>query len=188
MKEIIAWIVLTTIVFITFLVTFIIGSIKKKRRTIFTSVVILFLAFCFGLWTVYLFTRKSYNRLTGTFRPRAGIEIYTALFGQPESECVELLNYQDQVVPKIDYAIWLHFKTCPEELQRILKLHNFNAEIVSTKDWNTDGPLANENWFKPETLGDSIIVFIYNKDEYGNGQYIYSSLDSTNAFCKDIAD
>lgn len=188
MKAIIIWTILTVVAFAVFIATLIIGLIKKKRKTILASIVILFFGIGFGLWTAYLFTSKSYNRLTEIFRPRAGIEIYTALFGQTKSNCVEVLNYQDQVVPKIDYAIWLHFKTCPDELQRILSLHDFKTEIVSTKGWDTSGPLANENWFKPETLGDSILTFTYNKDDYGNGQCIYSSLDSTQVFCKDIAD
>lgn len=188
MKEIIIWTAFTVTAFTAFLVTLIIGLIKKKRKTVLASIVVLLFGLCFGLRTAYLFTSKSYNRLTEIFRPRTGIEIYTALFGQPTSDCIEVLNYQDQVVPKIDYAIWLHFKTCSDELQRILSLHDFKTEIVSTKGWDTDGPLAHENWFKPETLGDSILTFTYNKDDYGNGQYIYSSLDSTQVFCKDILD
>lgn len=188
MKAIIIWTILTVVAFVVFIATLIVGLIKKNRKTILASIVILFFGIGFGLWTVYLFSSKSYNRLTEIFRPRTGIEIYTALFGQPKSKCVEVLNYQDQVVPKIDYAIWLHFKTCPEELQRILSLHDFKTETLSIEGWDTSGPLANENWFKPETLGDSILTFTYNKDDYGNGQYIYSSLDSTRVFCKDIAD
>ncbi|MFN5214064.1 MAG: hypothetical protein ACK5DY_05550 [Bacteroidota bacterium] len=50
------------------------------------------------------------------------------------------------------------------------------------------GPSVNTDWFKPQSLGDSIWVFIYNLDEYGNGQTIYSSLDSTKAFCIDVLD
>jgi hypothetical protein len=37
-------------------------------------------------------------------------------------------------------------------------------------------------------LGDSIFVFNYKKDDYGNGQTIYSSLDSTKVFCIDVLD
>ena len=121
-------------------------------------------------------------------KPRTGDEIYNALFGKTQTSCIKILKYQDQVIPKIDYAIWLYFETCPRELSRILSIHDFNSKTLSTNGWDTDEPLANENWFKPETLGDSIVVFTYKKDEYGNGQYIYSSLDSTKVFCKDIFD
>lgn len=122
------------------------------------------------------------------FRPRTGEEIYTALFDKKQTDCIKILNYQDQVVPRIDYAIWLHFETCPEELKRILSLQEFESEVIATSGWETKGPFDHINWFKPETLGDSILVSIYSKDEYGNGQYIYSSLDSTKVFVKDVHD
>ena len=188
MKELIIWTLLMAKAFVAFLVTLIVGLVKKNRKIVLASIPVLFLGLCFGAWSAYLFASKSYYRVAEIFKPRTGIEIYTALFGHATTDCVIVLNYQDQVVPKIDYAIWLHFKTCPKELHRILRLHDFKTEIVSTKGWNTSGPLSNENWFQPEILGDSILTFIYNKDEYGSGQYIYSSLDSTRVFCQDVAD
>jgi hypothetical protein len=101
---------------------------------------------------------------------------------------VKVLNSQDQVIPKIDYAIWLYFETCPKELNRILNLHSFSSETISTKGLEIDGPSANEKWFEPASLGDSILVFTYKKDHYGNGQTIYSSVDSTKVFCIDVLD
>src|SRR5690606_39355592 len=63
---------------------------------------------------------KTYNKVTETLSPRTGDEIYDALFDKRQTDCIKILNFQDQVVPKIDYAIWLHFETCPDELKRIL--------------------------------------------------------------------
>ena len=130
---------------------------------------------------------KSKN-LADMFKPRTGEEIYLALFGKPQHGCLKVINQQDQIIPKIDYAIWLEFETCAEELKRILSLHNFTTEKQATKGWNTEGPLAHENWFKPEALGDTVWVYKWQKDEYGNGQTIYSKLDCTKAFCIDILD
>jgi hypothetical protein len=188
MKEIITWTIFTGLLFVGFLTTLIFGLVKKKRKFVFISVGILLLVIGCASWTGYLFVSKSYNRVSDMFKPRTGEEIYAALFGKTDNNCLKVLNYQDQVVPKIDYAIWLHFAICPDELKRILKLHDFEFEKQSTKGWQTDGPSANEKWFKPETLGDSVLVFKYKKDEYGNGQTIYSSLDSTKVFCIDILD
>lgn len=188
MKEIIILTVISGFVFIIFLVTLIVGLSRKNKKFILPTI-FMFVAFI-GLtgWIGFKFVSKSYHKVTEILKPRTGDEIYDALFGKRQADCIKIINYQDQIVPKIDYAIWLYFETCPGELYRILNLHDFKTEIVSTKGWNTSGPLANENWFKPETLGDSINVSIYNKDEYGNGQYIYSSLDSTKVFVKDILD
>lgn len=117
------------------------------------------------------------------FEPRSGIEIYTSLFGEPSSDCVKVIHKQDQVIPKIDYAIFLHFKTCPEELSRILVLRDFEFDKSSTNDWN----YADHPWFKPELLGDTILIYSC-WDIRGNGQILYCNQDSTEVYCKDIWD
>ena len=188
MKELIILTVISGLSFLVFLVTLILGFTKKNKKLRLTALLLFFAFIGLTAWTGFKFVSKTYNKVAETLRPRTGDEIYDALFDKRQSDCIKILNFQDQVVPKIDYAIWLHFETCPDELKRILSRHDFKTEIVSTNGWDTDVPLAHENWFKPETLGDSIFVFIYNKDEYGNGQYIYSSLDSTKVFLKDILD
>jgi hypothetical protein len=188
MKELILLILISGFAFLLFLVTLILGLKNNNMKLKQISLLLFFVFIGLTSCTVFNFVSKTYYKVTETLRPRTGDEIYEALFDKRKTDCIKILNFQDQIVPKIDYAIWLHFETCPDEIKRILHLHDFKTEIVSTKGWNTDGPLANENWFKPETLGDSILVFSYKKDEYGNGQYIYSSIDSTKVFLKDIAD
>lgn len=188
MKEVIVLTIISALVFFTFLVTIILGFTNKNKKLKMTSLFVLFVFIVCAGWTGYKIGGKTYNKVAENLRPRTGEEIYESLFGKSQRDCVKILNYQDQVIPKIDYAIWLQFETCPAELRRILSSHNFKSEIVSTRKWNTDEPLANKNWFKPESLGDSILVSVYRKDDYGNEQYIYSSLDSTKVFVKDILD
>jgi len=188
MKEIIIWLILSGILFISFLALLLIGAFRKNRVIIFSSLVSLVITLGSAFWTSYLLLNKSYHKVTETLRPRTGDEIYSALFGKPENKCVKVLNYQDQIVPKIDYAIWLHFETCPQELKRILYQHEFIACKVAKTDVEQNGPSENNNWFKPQTLGDSLLVFVYKKDDFGNGQTIYSSLDSTRVFCIDVLD
>ena len=99
------------------------------------------------------------------------------------------MNYQDQVVPKIDYAIWLHFKTCPKELKRILSKHDFNNEKLPTDNWNGKIPLGKTlEWFNPTTLGDTILVYEFSTDDSRNIQTIWTNLDSTEVFVRDILD
>jgi hypothetical protein len=188
MKEIIILTVISGLAFLVFLVTLILGFTKKDKKLKLTALLFFFAFIGLTAWTGFKFVSKTYNKVAETLRPRTGDEIYDAMFDKRQTDCIKILNFQDQVVPKIDYAIWLHFETCPKELKRILSLQDFKTEVVSTSGWNTDGPLAHENWFKPETLGDSILVFTYKKDDYGNEQYIYSSLDSSKVFVKDILD
>jgi hypothetical protein len=184
MKLVLIWVVISGVFFLVFFSMLLLGIFNKNRSVKIGSVFTLAIAVCSATWTVYLVVNKSYHKVTETLKPRTGEEIYTALFGKSQNDCVKILNHQDQVVPKIDYAIWLHVKTCPRELKRILNLHKFTANKVSSMDLDENGP----SWFNPQTLGDSILIFIYNKDEYGNGETIYSSRDSSKIFCKDVWD
>jgi hypothetical protein len=188
MKEIIIWLILSGTLFISFLALLLIGAFRKNRVIIFSSLVTLAIALGSAFWTSYLLLNKSYHKVTETLRPRTGDEIYSALFGKSESDCVKILNYQDQIVPKIDYAIWLEFETYPNELNRILNRHEFIASKVAKTEVEQNGSSENNKWFKPQPLGDSLLVFVYKKDDFGNGQTIYSSLDSTRVFCIDVLD
>ena len=188
MKEIILLTVITGLFFLTAVLTLVFGFIKKSKNLKHFSLFIFIGFLALAGWTGFKFVTKSYQKVADTLKPRTGDAIYDALFDRRKSDCVKILNYQDQVVPKIDYAIWLHFETCPEELKRILSRHKFSSEKISTSNLEADGPSANQKWFNPASLGDSIFLFRYKKDEYGNGQTIYSSLDSSKAYCIDILD
>jgi len=164
-------------------------GVMRKGKKIKRIAFVLFIAFLGSVaWAGYRLATKSYHKLTALGKSRTGEEIYKALFGPQQATCVQVINYQDQVVPKIDYAIWLQFKTCPKELKRITKLHKFTVQKQATAGWNTAGPVAKKNWFKPENLGDSVLVFVYERDNYGSGQTIYASADSTRVFCADFSE
>ena len=188
MEAIVLWAAISGVLFLTFLFLLVFGLIKKKKWTIIFSFFVFFLFTCSTAWTGYTVASKTYRRVSNALKPRTGHEIYSALFGNPQYGCMRVTNEQDQTIPKIDYAIWLEFKTCPEELKRILSLHNFTAKKEATLGWNTQEPSSEDSWFKPETLGDTVLVFKYQKDEYGNGQTIYSNMDSTKAYCIDVLD
>jgi hypothetical protein len=96
MKEIIIWLILSGTLFISFLALLLIGAFRKNRVIIFSSLVTLAIALGSAFWTSYLLLNKSYHKVTETLRPRTGDEIYSALFGKSESDCVKILNYQDQ--------------------------------------------------------------------------------------------
>jgi hypothetical protein len=164
------------------------GVLRKAKKIKYLAFA-LFIAFLGSVaWAGFRLAAKSYHKLAALGKPRTGDEIYRALFGQRQAACVQVINYQDQVVPKIDYAIWLQFKTCPQELARITKLHRFRVQKQATAGWTVECPVANKNWFKPEALGDSVLVFIYKRDKYGSGQTLYASADSTRVFCIDFAE
>jgi len=189
MKEIIVLTVITGLTFLSFGLFLLIGIFRKNKRLLLTSVFAFVAFLCFAGWTGYKFANKSYKKVTETLRPRSGDEIYDALFDKRRTDCVKILNYQDQVVPKIDYAIWLHFETCPEELKRILSRHEFSGGKNATNGWDGKIPLGETiEWFKPATLGDTILIFEYSTENSRNIQTIWASVDSTKVFCRDILD
>lgn len=176
------------LLFLCFLWAFISGLIQKNKRRLRNSAFIFIAFFATAIFTGYQFFSKSYIKLSQIFRPRTGEEIYTALWGEPRQNCVKLLEYQDQVIPKLDYAIYLHFTTCADELKRILSRENYTADTLSTKGWHTNEPSPNNDWFKPERLGDTVLMYKYEIDETGNGQTIYTNRELTEAYCIDILD
>jgi len=189
MKELIILTVISGIAFLIFLVTLILGFIKKNKKLKLTSLMLFFAFIGLTAWTGFKFVNKTCNKVTETLRPRTGEEIYDTLFDKRQTDCVKILNYQDQVVPKIDYAIWLHFETCPSELKRILSRHEFTAEKLSTTKWDGKIPYGETlEWFNPTTLGDTIMVYEYSTNNSRNIQTIWMNLDSTKVFVRDILD
>lgn len=189
MKEIITFTVISGLAFLLFLVVLIIGLTTNNKQLKLSSLFLFFTFFSLTGWTVFKFVSKSYNKVTETLKPRTGEEIYEALFDKRQTDCIKIINHQDQVVPKVDYAIWLHFETCPEELKRILSKHGFTTERLSTTKWNSeisDGETL--DWFNPTALGDTIIVYEYSTSDNKNIQTIWTNLDSTKVFVRDIFD
>lgn len=204
MKEVISYSIISGVFFLIFIVLCVIAIIKKRKWFYVYGVSSLLLSLTLFFMTVYKISSKSYNRVNQSLKtvsseydsvsralsrfsdklePRKGVGIYRALFNDTLSDCVEIINYQDQIIPKIDYAILLHFETCKDELRRITSLRDFESKKVLGSSINE----SNNGWFQPRKLSDSVVVFS-SFDEYGNGQILYVSIDSSEVYCKDIYD
>jgi hypothetical protein len=189
MKELIILTVISGFTFLVFLMTLFLGFTKKNKKLKLTALLLFFAFIGLTTWAGAKFVSKTYNKVAETLKPRSGDEIYDALFDRRQTDCIKILNYQDQVVPKIDYAIWLHFESCPDELKRILSKHEFTTEKLSTAKWDNKIPYGETlDWFNPMTLGDSIIVYEYSTNDRKNIQTIWTNLDSTKVFVRDILD
>lgn len=149
-----------------------------------------------GLWTGYLLANKTNHKIKNVkidnpFNARSGYEIYTALFGIPAENCVDVINKMDQIVPRLDCCIWLEFKTCPKELKRIIALEAYQKRELLATDTTSYFPSygPRPEWFKPNILDDSIIVMQkYNPENPNRDQILIFSKDSTYAFYCDMAD
>ncbi|RZK30335.1 MAG: hypothetical protein EOO61_19410 [Hymenobacter sp.] len=189
MKELVSLIVLTSGLLGTALGLGIYGLLNRRRRILYAAIVIALLGLLVAGTTTYRIFYKSYRHMAEAVRPRSGAEIYLALFGRSSVACSQVLAAQDQVVPRIDYAIWLHFKTCPSEFRRLLTRHPFDGGKVPTAQWLEGIPGAeNIQWFRPQAMGDTILVYEYATERNRNSQTFWASRDSTEVFYRDIAD
>jgi len=186
MKLIVTGLIVSAFLFVCFFALLLLGLIKKRRKLILISLGILLLFITTTAWTGYNFLSKSYHKIASSFKPVTGEELYTVLFGKPEYSCIKMIHYREQILPRIDDPTRLEFTTCPEELKRILSLHKFEYRREPVKNIFVQEGI--DNWFRPESLGDTVLVFKYFKDEGGNVQTIYTSTDSTKVFCVDIWD
>jgi hypothetical protein len=190
--------------FLIFLILLFTGIVKKRRKPVYLSLLFLLLAIFTGIYTGFLFARKAYQKLKtvkteNPFRGRTGMEIYTALFDKPATNCVTVINKADQLVPRFDCCIWLEFTTCAKELARIItkkQLKPIESEIepignsivqITEKDIPDYSPRP--KWFNPQNLGEGFITLRkYNPDDPNHDLILYFSKDSTHAFYCDMAE
>lgn len=162
-------------------------AIVNKRMGQFWLAGVLFLitAGCVVM-AVYRFGTKVRAHVEETFRPRTGMEIYTALFpGTPEL-CVEVTAKQDQIMPRLDAGVSLRMRTCPAEVARILAGGEYTMERIATgaDTAGVDPDLP----FAVEQLGDTMLAFQWEVVPGRRWRSIHVSLDSTVAICEDVAD
>ena len=177
------------IVFILLIVVNIIVTIRRKTKaSVITLVGLIILTAGIGFYTAAYFAGKSYRNIKSAFTPRTGKGAYEAFWGVDSFNCVEIIHFQDQIIPKIDYAIKLHFKTCPQELQRITRQKDYKTDTITNGNFHHTTPQDPADWFQPDKLGDTVIAYTHYFNEYGDGQIIYSNTDSTEVYCIDILD
>lgn len=162
---------------------------KRNMRAFWFAVLLLLVTVGCSAMAFYQFATKSYARISDMLEPRSGMEIYTALLGEPATDCVKVTAQRDQIVPKIDTGISLHMRTCPEEMARVLRAGEYTmARTASNSAARIQGGMDASGAFAPETLGDTVLTFHWEIDQMRNCRWIYTNLDSTEAICVDVLD
>ncbi|MFN8415467.1 MAG: OadG family protein [Cytophagaceae bacterium] len=168
--------------FLIFLITLVVGIIKKKPIWFIISVSSFLLGVGMSIWSIYMLVNKAYDKFSTMFEERSGLEVYESMFDKVNENYVEILDHTDRMVSAFDTVSTLHLKIYPKELKRILESKKFSSSKVSTKDWNMKDYGIE---YEVESFGDSAWLFIYT-DDAGYVHSIYSSLDSTEAFVKKV--
>ena len=120
--------------------------------------------------------------------PKNAEEVYTLLFRKSADNCITVINFKDQLIPKIDCCIWMELKLCPTELNRIIALKKYKktrfnkSDSISFLRSFNDRPL----WWTPQVLGDSLTRYniIFNQDKE---QTLFFGDDSSHIYLCDQA-
>lgn len=189
MKELISLTMLAGLLLVATAVLLFYGLVRRRRRSLYLAGASLGLAVLVAGWAAYRMSHKVYRHVAEAVRPRTGEEIYAALFGHPRQGCLQVIDYQDQVIPRIDAAIWLHYRTCPPELRRVLARLPYARRTVPTATLAAElAPSLPISWFAPRLLGDSARVYEYATPDSRNIRTLWASPDSTEVFYRDILD
>lgn len=182
---------------IAFLFLFVTGiKFKSLNRIMFSIGFLLLTIFC-SFWFSFIAIGKVYNKVkeyipdtVGIFKQRQPYEAYTALFGPPIDSCLKPLNLMDQIVPRLDCCIWLEFKTCPAEINRIISLNSFKVSEHAPSDTLSymPGYTPRPDWWTPHILGERLIVFRDDSRVPNHEKILIISSDSSHAFYCDMAD
>jgi hypothetical protein len=177
---------ITVALLLLFIILLLIGIVKKNRKAVYLAIFFFILSIPSGIYTGFLFARKAYQTIKTTKienpLKRSGMKMYTALLGKPETNCVTVINSQDQYIPKIDCCIWLEFSTCPAELTRIIAKQPYKQVAYYLPSY---GPAP--EWFTPKDLGAGAVMLQHSPDP--NHEYLlYFSKDSTHAYYCDMLD
>ncbi len=180
-------IIATIAVFLGAAALLVIGIVKKNTGLIAGGIVALLVFLAGVAYTAFTFVSKTLPAMQKVFHVRTGNEIYKSVFGAPDFECVEVVHSQDNNMPNIANGIRLHAYVCPEELKRILISGDFESDTLDPEEVINSLQTPGHQWFHPEYLGDTVIVYRTLKGFSGESQKIFSNADSNEIYCVDYA-
>lgn len=122
--------------------------------------------------------QKVYEGFCSALRGRTGQEVYEGFFGRSPAGCVRVTKYQDAVVPVMDMTVWLHFRTCPAELRRIIRRRaRFPTNSTSRESY----PLG-----IPDDIRAACPLLGFRVVEPRRSSFLVLSRDSTEGYFEDM--
>jgi hypothetical protein len=128
---------------------------------------------------------------------RTGEKIYSDFFGDQVGNCLQVVNSRDARALD-DCCVWVHFKTCPKDIARILSQVPYTKEGMNKKSMDREYPdpstideslISSEppKWWIIKNLGDSCVKYQYHEPDKDYIRIAYISIDSTDVFYHDIS-
>lgn len=169
------WLFVTVLLLVVSIVTAV-GAIRRRSVSRFIGAVALFVLFLVSAAVTVL---KAGWKVLNTVREvaidtRNGNDVYVSIWGKPVGGCLQVLDYNVVSGSGNDDSLQLHFRTCPEEVRRILHGEIADKSNVPASEWpglrKSDG-------------GNIMKVVVSN----GNGRRLfYISADSTEVYYSDV--
>jgi hypothetical protein len=177
------------LLFVLFLLYISIKGTKLSKRSLVLTIVICLIPIVF----LFLYTgsdkiKSDIARVVRNSSPKNAEEVYVVLFKKSIDDCTTVINFKDQVIPRVDCCIWMELQLCPKELSRITALKSYTKSKLNTSDSISllhtfkDRPL----WWTPQVLGDSLTKY-HIKFNQDNEQTLFVGDDSTRVFLCDQA-
>jgi len=132
--------------------------------------------------------KSDISRLIENSSPKKAEQVYALLFKKPIDSSLKIINFKDQVIPKIDCCIWMEVKLSPTELSRVAYLKKYKVTKLNRADSATFlAPFGDKpKWWAPQILGDSLIRLSIKFDQ-DNEQTLFFGNDSTHLYLCDQA-
>jgi hypothetical protein len=183
MSTILTWMVAAIILGALCLALAFTAIAKRRMAYLYGSLGVLGVAILCAAMAFYLTAERSVAELRAYATPRSGADIYAALFGPPINKCMQVLDHDDALIPKLDNVIRLHVRTCPEELRRILAQGSYLAEMSTDLTGSKLDPA-----FSVEQLGPGVLTSNWTVTEGRHWRTLHYRPDSTELIVIDILD
>ncbi|MBL7953304.1 MAG: hypothetical protein JNM62_16475 [Flavobacteriales bacterium] len=181
------WALATAIFGTATLILAVVAIRKRLMMPFWAALGFLVLTVVCVLFALYATLGRVGSRVKEALKPREGIEIYAALFGEPVGDGVQVTHHRDQIIPKLDPGITLRLRTIPAEMVRILGQLEYTAERIASNNATVYTRHAKDE-FAPGVLGDTVLLFYREMEAGRNWRWIYCNKDSTEAIVVDVLD
>lgn len=179
---------LLILIFIVFLLFTLIKRKLTKSKNLLSLAIFLISILALFLYTGSHKIKSDISRFVQNTSPKKAEAVYSLLFKNPKDSCLKVLNFKDQVIPKIDCCIWMEVEVCREELIRILSRKKYTETVINKSDsLNFLTPFGDRpSWWTPQQLGQ-VFTKANIKFDQDNEQTLFFGKDSSHLYLCDQA-
>lgn len=177
MHSVIAWILICILMFIASVALALLAIVRKKLKLFIAATVLFFVFIGCGVYALVKMGIKVMGIANTTFALEDGVHIYERTWGKPATNCMQILDYRDATIPVLNFYVELQFKTCPQEVARILKGKSYALTMQPAQSVRQLAAINGNNAFN----GASTVMHLSAEAAHGREDF-YISIDSTEVY------